>query len=161
MHLTPSTVFSIWVSVPSIGTKRPFSLVPEEIFPIAQSVVTPTSGVDPLTMIKDVKESFLKAGGVLLEEKGFQQAEVYDDAVRARSLRALPVILRKILTCKHQVVVTIEQKQGARNVAKGAGGDAAFDDEGSAGTTERLTAKLMLDAMGNFSPVMRQVMSHK
>lgn len=41
-------------------------------------------GVDPLTLIQSVKEKFLDAGGILLEERGFQVAEVYDDSVQVR-----------------------------------------------------------------------------
>lgn len=41
-------------------------------------------GVDPLTLIQSVKDKFLDAGGILLEERGFQVAEVYDDSVQVR-----------------------------------------------------------------------------
>jgi len=38
-------------------------------------------GVDPLSLIAMVKDSFLRNGGILLEEHAFKQAEVFDDGV--------------------------------------------------------------------------------
>jgi len=91
-------------------------------------------GVDPLSLVAMVKESFLKNGGILLEEHAFKQAEVFDDSV----------------------VVTSEMRTGGRAAARGAGGEAAFDQAAADGRLVKVTGQLMLDAMGNFSPVMRQ-----
>jgi hypothetical protein len=41
-------------------------------------------GVDPLSLIAMVKEAFLKAGGVLLEEHAFKQAQVTQAHVCSR-----------------------------------------------------------------------------
>jgi len=38
-------------------------------------------GVDPLELIKLVKDKFVGSGGVLLEQRGFTRADVFDDAV--------------------------------------------------------------------------------
>jgi lycopene cyclase CruP len=43
----------------------------------------------------------------------------------------------------------------------GAGGDAAFAQGGDAGGEETVTARVLLDAMGNFSPIMRQARGYK
>ena len=91
-------------------------------------------GVDPLTLIELVKQSFLRNGGILLEQHAFQQAQVYDDAV----------------------VVTSQRRTGGAAAARGAGGEAAFDQDVSDAGVVRVKGKLLLDAMGNFSPVMRQ-----
>jgi lycopene cyclase CruP len=91
-------------------------------------------GVDPLTLIELVKESFLRNGGILLEQHAFQQAQVYDDGV----------------------VVTSQRRTGGAAAARGAGGAAAFDQDESDAGVVNVRGKLMLDAMGNFSPVMRQ-----
>jgi len=91
-------------------------------------------GVDPLSLIAMVKDSFLRNGGVLLEEHAFKQAQVFDDGV----------------------VVTCERRSGSKATARGAGGESAFDDDSTDGGVVKVTGKLMLDAMGNFSPVMRQ-----
>jgi hypothetical protein len=47
----------------------------------------------------------------------------------------------------------------APTAARGAGADAAFEatPSASAAAAGAVTARVMLDAMGNFSPVMRQV----
>jgi lycopene cyclase CruP len=38
-------------------------------------------GVDPLELIELVKDKFVGSGGVLLEQRGFTRADVFDDAV--------------------------------------------------------------------------------
>ena len=91
-------------------------------------------GVDPLSLIAMVKDSFLDKGGILLEEHAFKQAQVFDDCV----------------------VVTAEERSGGKAAARGAGGEAAFDDASAQGRVIKVSGELMLDAMGNFSPVMRQ-----
>ena len=91
-------------------------------------------GVDPLSLIAMVKDSFLRNGGLLLEEHAFKQARIFDDGV----------------------TVTGEKRAGGAASARGAGGAAAFDDANAADGVVNVTGKLLLDAMGNFSPIMRQ-----
>lgn len=97
-------------------------------------------GVDPLTLIELVKQSFLAAGGELKELTAFNDVTVYDDAVAVR----------------------VKAKEGGKTEAMGAGGAAAFqEEEGKEAGEEVLTGRVMLDAMGNFSPVMRQARGYR
>ena len=57
--------------------------------------------------------------------------------------------------------MTLKFKGGAPAGAMGAGGDAAFSDGGDKGGEEVITGKIVLDAMGNFSPIMRQARGYK
>lgn len=96
-------------------------------------------GVDPLSLIAKVRASFLAAGGTLLERHAFQEVNVYDDAA--------------------VVSTTIK---GSGDKARGAGGDGAFDTETAAeGSKVEVVGRLMVDAMGNFSPVMRQARGYQ
>lgn len=68
-------------------------------------------GVDPVYLLDRLKDKFLQAGGTLLEQTSFQQAEVHPDGVRLQ-----------------------------------------LD-----GDKPPLTSRLLLDAMGHFSPIARQM----
>jgi len=94
-------------------------------------------GVDPLTLVAKTRACFLEAGGTLLERRAFRAATVYDDAV----------------------AVSVDAQAtggGAGGGARGAGGDGAFEVGARGGAEETVVGRLMVDSMGNFSPVMRQ-----
>ncbi len=92
-------------------------------------------GVDPVYLLDALKSRFLAAGGQLFTQTAFAGAVIHPNGVRV------------------QATVTSGQKSGAG----GAGGAAQFSGTGENRQGKSFTTRLMLDVMGHFSPIVRQV----
>ncbi|MEM6501271.1 MAG: FAD-binding oxidoreductase [Cyanobacteria bacterium P01_C01_bin.89] len=100
-------------------------------------------GISPAKLLSVLKEKFLAAGGILWEKTAFESATVHPDGVS--------LILKKL---------------GSR-APVGAGGQGSADAYRSIGDSdknsdevsqfEQIQTRLFIDAMGHFSPVVRQV----
>ncbi|CAL8468518.1 g8058 [Coccomyxa elongata] len=97
-------------------------------------------GVSPKLLLNIVKESFLAAGGTLLEGAAFQSAKVHSDGV--------------------QVQLSVQGEEAKNNLAAGAGGEGARLEvalgEDSKESDVAIQAKVLVDAMGSFSPIAAQ-----
>ena len=99
-------------------------------------------GVDPVFLLETLKQRFLAAGGSLFENTPFAQATVHPDGV---------------------VVETAGEAEGAEG-AEGAGGEKPDADlrsplntpTGSTSQPVPLATRLLIDAMGHFSPITGQ-----
>lgn len=91
-------------------------------------------GVSPAKLVAILRAKFLAAGGILLEQTQFETLTIHPDRaiVQARAIGAVAP------------------------GAGGAGGGAAFSDWASEGEPIVLAARLVLDAMGHQSPIVRQ-----
>lgn len=131
-----------------------------------------------------LKRNFLAAGGTLLEHTAFRSCEVVDDGVKVHTLRAAPAAkgsapagtngasasgaeesldegdVNRPLACSPAAAAGSDR--AARNEAAGAsraastaaaGGGAAATSSGRA----TLTCRLLLDCMGHYSPIVKQV----
>eukprot|EP00186_Timspurckia_oligopyrenoides_P001115 CAMPEP_0182444604 /NCGR_PEP_ID=MMETSP1172-20130603/3005_1 /TAXON_ID=708627 /ORGANISM="Timspurckia oligopyrenoides, Strain CCMP3278" /LENGTH=537 /DNA_ID=CAMNT_0024640201 /DNA_START=471 /DNA_END=2084 /DNA_ORIENTATION=+ len=97
-------------------------------------------GVLPSTIIGIVKNSFLRLGGTLYERHQFEVADVYVDST--------------IITLKDLSSYSSGGAQGAGAVDTNFGQKGTLTD--SVTTEKKLRSRILIDAMGNFSPITRQ-----
>ena len=100
-------------------------------------------GVSPATLLQVLKEKFVAAGGVLWEKTAFESATVHPDGVS--------LILRKL----GDRAPGGAGGQGSTGAYKNIGDGVKTDGELS--PFEQVKTGLFMDAMGHFSPVVRQV----
>lgn len=92
-------------------------------------------GIDPVYLLDALKSRFLAAGGQLFEQTSFSDVVIHPNGAIV------------------QATVTPQQVSGAG----GAGGSAYFSGKGESETGKTFTTRLLLDVMGHFSPIVRQV----
>ncbi len=104
-------------------------------------------GVSPTRLLSVLKEKFLAAGGVLWEKTAFESATVHPDG--------MSLILKK-LGDRAPVGAGVQGSADAyRNIGDADKKSDQKDQEIS--QFEQIQARLLIDAMGHFSPVVRQV----
>ena len=91
-------------------------------------------GVDPVYLLERLKQRFLEAGGYLLENTAFIGAIVHKNGVK----------------------ISVESQDKFQSKSQA---ESRTESENHAGGNSSLTARLLIDAMGHFSPIVRQVRS--
>lgn len=107
-------------------------------------------GVCPKTLIEILKQKFLAAGGVIKENTGFKAGQIYDDGVVVEVLAA-----GKDVTMTPGDVnrpMALEKKDSKENNRNG-----SSNGSSSSVVREDVTGRLVLDCMGHFSPIVRQI----
>lgn len=93
-------------------------------------------GVDPVTLLAQLKDKFLAEGGTLLEHTAFRSAAVHPNGVAV-------------------AVAGHSTGSSAGNSPGDSPGDSPANSLGSS-EEQLLTARLLIDAMGHFSPLVQQ-----
>lgn len=97
-------------------------------------------GVSPRALVRLFREKFERLGGICLEFSKIDEIDVYDTCVR----------------CKIQ-----PQRLAGQGASLGAGGTGLLADEADTETlSTQVSARLLVDCMGSFSPVAAQTRGH-
>jgi lycopene cyclase CruP len=131
------------------------------------------TGVLPRTLIAILKDKFLAAGGVLLEQTAFKSADVAGDGVRVRLLSGsggLAItagdVNKPMALNKQDVAAAAEASvSSAERSSSGGSGGPSRGDVNSSGRMgpasprppQELTCRLLIDCMGHYSPITKQI----
>jgi lycopene cyclase CruP len=95
-------------------------------------------GVDPVYLLDALKSRFLTAGGKLFEQTPFSNAVIHPNGA---------IVQANVFSDTQQQI----------SGAGGAGGSAYFSSQGKSRQEKTFKTRLILDVMGHFSPIVRQV----
>lgn len=125
-------------------------------------------GVSPEVLLEMMKLRFLDRGGVLLEKMAFKTACVYDDGVEVALLTVGE--LPEVLDAGDINRSMDESSSSSSSSSDGSGSDETNGSYGtgtaiaaaeklakSIRTKKKLTAKLLIDCMGHYSPIVKQI----
>jgi lycopene cyclase CruP len=122
-------------------------------------------GVSPAALVAALRAEFEAAGGVVLERCAFRSARVLDDGVEVALAGAeggMPLtpgdVNRPTALGAADAAASRQRGSGGGAVGPGGGGGGGGEaGEGSAGRRRGVSCRLLLDCMGHFSPVVKQI----